>query len=89
MVTLLNMERPTVWDEVSHWIDTHGEIANKDLCKIADVDTLKASKMLKAWEDQGMLARVPDRAKRNMAYVKLAQAGEQADLLSSVPDNKF
>lgn len=88
-VTLLNMERPTVWDEVNHWIDAHGEIANKDLCKIADVDTLKASKMLKAWEDQGMLARLPDRAKRNMAYVKPAQAGEQADLLSSVPDNKL
>lgn len=88
-VTLHNMERPTVWDEVSHWIDTHGEIANKGLCKIANVDTLKASKMLKAWEDQGMLARLPDRAKRNMAYAKPAQASEQADLLSSVPDNKL
>jgi len=24
------MECPSVWDEVSHWIDAHGEIANVD-----------------------------------------------------------
>ena len=88
-VTLLNMERPTVWDEVSDWIDRNGPIANSDICQIASVDTLKASKMLKAWEDQGVLARLPDRAKRNTAYVKPAQADEQADLLSSVLDNKL
>lgn len=88
-VTLLNMERPTVWDEVSDWIDRNGPIANSDICQIASVDTLKASKMLKAWEDQGVLARLPERAKRNMAYVKPAQADEQADLLSSMLDNKL
>ncbi|MDN5882055.1 MAG: putative DNA binding domain-containing protein, partial [Nitrosospira sp.] len=88
-VTLLNMERPTVWDEVSDWIDRNGLIANSDICQIASVDTLKASKMLKAWENQGILARLPERAKRNMAYVKPSQADEQADLLSSVLDNKL
>lgn len=89
-VTLLNMERPTVWDEVSNWIDRNGSIANSEICQIASVDTLKASKMLKAWADQGVLARVPHRAKRNMAYVKPVRADdEQADLLSSVLDNKL
>ncbi|WP_074775038.1 RNA-binding domain-containing protein [Nitrosospira multiformis] len=88
-VTLLNMERPTVWDEVSDWIDRNGPVSNSDICQIAGVDTLKASKMLKAWEDQGVLARLPDRAKRNMAYVKPAQADEQADLLSTMLDNKI
>lgn len=88
-VTLHNMERPTVWDEVSHWIDTHGEIANKDLCKIADVDTLKASRMLMAWVTQGLLEPLPDRAKRNTAYSKPTQPADQASLLSESKDNKL
>ena len=81
-VTLLNHERPTVWDEVSHWIDAHGAIANSDLCHIADVDTLAASRMLRAWVDQGVLEPLPNRAKRNMAYTKPAQPAEQQTLLS-------
>ena len=66
-LTLLNLERPSVWDEVSDWLDRHGAIANADLCRIAGVDTLKASKMLSAWREQGLLAPIPDRAKRKMA----------------------
>ena len=81
-VTLLNLERPTVWDEVSHWIDSNGPIANSDICQIANVDTLKASKMLRAWEEQGVLIRLPERAKRNMAYTKPTQSNEQPSLLS-------
>ncbi len=86
-VTLLNMERPSVWDEVSAWIDTHGSVANAELCKMANMDTLKASKMLGAWRDQGLLVALPDRAKRNMAYAK-AEA-ETPDLLSNTLDNKL
>ena len=88
-VTLLNMERPTVWNEVSDWIDRNGPIANSDICQIANVDTLKASKMLKAWEEQGVLIRLPERAKRNMAYTKPEQPAEQASLLSEAEDNKL
>ena len=85
-LTLLNMERPTVWDEVSAWIDTRGSIANVELCKLAGVDTLKASKMLGAWRDQGLLMALPDRAKRNMAYAK--PEAQTPDLLSTGQDNK-
>lgn len=88
IVTLLNLERPTVWDEVSDWIDRNGELANAELCRIAGVDTLKASKMLKAWVEQGVLEQVPDRAKRNTAYIKPAQP-VQGDLLSATQDNKL
>ncbi|HEY3326152.1 MAG TPA: ATP-binding protein [Novimethylophilus sp.] len=88
-VTLLNLERPTVWDEVSHWIDTHGAIANADLCQIAGVHTLSASRMLKAWVDQGVLVPLPDRAKRNMAYTKPTQPPDQQSLLSEANDNKL
>lgn len=88
-VTLLNMERPTIWDEVSDWIDRNGAVANADLCRIAGVDTLKASKMFKAWVEQGLLDPLTDRGKRNMAYVKPARAAEQLSLLSEALDNKL
>lgn len=87
-VTLLNLERPSAWDEVSDWIDREGSIQNAKLCEIAKVDTLKASKMLVAWREQGLLVPLPDRAKRNMAYTKPAKAGmEQGSLLSGLEDN--
>jgi len=86
-VTLLNMERPSIWDEVSDWIDRNGALANADLCRISGVDTLKASKMLKAWVDQGVLVQLPTSAKRYTAYVKPAQPPEQRTLLSSEEDN--
>ncbi len=88
-VTLRNLERPSAWDEVSDWIDRHGSIANADLCRIAKVDTLKASKMLAAWREQGVLVALPERAKRNMAYTKPAQPNQEPDLLSNGQENKL
>lgn len=88
-VVLLNHERPTAWDEVSDWLDRHGTIANADVVRIAAVDTLRASKMLGAWREQGLLMALPGRAKRNMAYAK-PQAAELADpgaLFSTAPEN--
>ncbi|MFZ4855299.1 MAG: hypothetical protein ACOYL3_02785 [Desulfuromonadaceae bacterium] len=86
-VTLLNLERPTVWDEVSDWIDRNGALANADLCRIAGVDTLKVSKMLKAWVEQGVLVQPPVLAKRYTSYVKPAQPTAQGVLLSEAQDN--
>jgi ATP-dependent DNA helicase RecG len=86
-VTLLNMERPTIWDEVSDWIDRNGAVANADLCRIAGVDTLKASKMFKAWVDQGVLEQLTVTAKRYTSYVKPAQPPVQGALLSDEKDN--
>jgi len=88
-VTLLNLERPTVWDEVSDWIDRNGPIANADLCRIGGMDTLNASKLLRSWVEQGLLEPLADRAKRNMAYTKPAQPAEQLSLLSETLDNKL
>ena len=86
-VTLLNLERPSVWNEVSDWIDREGSIQNAKLCEIAKVDTLKASKMFAAWREQGLLVPLPDRGKRNMAYTKPAQSGEQSSLFSVPGEN--
>ncbi|MCL4739568.1 MAG: putative DNA binding domain-containing protein [Burkholderiaceae bacterium] len=86
-VTLFNAKRPSAWDEVSDWIDRHGVIANADVVRIAGVDTLKASKLLVAWRDQGLLVALPGRAKRNMAYTKPSAADAPMSLLSPLEDN--
>jgi ATP-dependent DNA helicase RecG len=86
-VTLLNLERPSAWDEVSDWIDRNGSIRNLKLCEIAEVDTLKASKMLAAWVEQGVLKPLPGLGKRNMAYIKATPADDQVDLLSGAEEN--
>ena len=78
-----------MWDEVSDWVDRNGPIANADLCRIAGIDTLKASKLLKAWVEQGLLEPLPGRAKRMTAYIKPAQPAEQPSLLSEAEDNKL
>ena len=57
IVSLLNEERPPIWEQVSDWIDRNGPIANSDLCSIAGVNTLRASRMLKRWVEQGVLQR--------------------------------
>lgn len=86
-VTLLNLKRPSAWDEVSDWIERHGSIANADVVRMAKVDTLKASKLLTGWREQGLLETVPGRGKRNMAYAKPMQAGTNLSLLSGLEDN--
>ncbi|HEY4081156.1 MAG TPA: ATP-binding protein [Burkholderiaceae bacterium] len=89
-VMLLNEERPPVWEQVSDWMDRNGPIANGDLCKVAGLDTLKASKQLKRWVDQGLLVADPNRGRRNMVYRKPADAtaSQSLDLLSRTPENK-
>jgi ATP-dependent DNA helicase RecG len=71
-LTLFNLERPTAWDEVSHWIDKHGPISNSQLREIAKVEVTEASRMLKEWVQQGVLVALPDRGRRNAAYAKPA-----------------
>lgn len=86
-VTLFNAKRPSAWDEVSDWIDRHGSIANADVVRIARLDTLKASKLLTSWREQGLLVPLQGRAKRNMAYAKPNGAETELSLLSALEDN--
>ena len=89
LVTLLNEERPPIWEQVSDWMDRHGPIANSDLCHITGLDTLKASKMLKRWVEQGLIVADPTRGKRNMVYDKPAASPDESTpgLLASDEDN--
>jgi hypothetical protein len=65
-------------------------ITNSDLCKIANIDTLTASKLFSKWVVKGML--IPDKSKgtRGSRYSKPGQAVEQLSLflLSNHEDNK-
>jgi ATP-dependent DNA helicase RecG len=74
MVTLLNEERPPVWEQVSDWMARHGPISNSELCRIAALDTLKASKLLKQWVEQGLLIPEATKAKRHRVYYKSGAA---------------
>ena len=88
-VKLINEERPPMWEQVNEWIERNGPIANSDLCKIATVDTLTASKMLKRWVEQGVLVADPTRGKRNMVYYKPVEREDiQQTLLFTLSDNK-
>jgi ATP-dependent DNA helicase RecG len=87
-VSLFNAKRPTAWDEVSDWLDRNGSITNADVVRISKLDTLKASKLLTSWRDQGLLVPVPGRGKRNMAYSKPSGGGQaELSLLSEAEDN--
>ncbi len=86
-VWLLNEEQPPIWEQVYSWIETHGSIANRDLRDIANVETLKASKMLKKWVLQGLLLPDTSQGKRKTIYRLSAEAPPQS-LLSKALDNK-
>lgn len=87
MVTLLNEERPPVWTQVSDWIDRKGPISNGQLRQIAEIDITEASRMLKAWVSQGLLAALPDRGRRNAAYGKPDANVPVASLFAEVAAN--
>lgn len=88
LVTMLNEERPPIWEQVSDWMDRHGPISNSQLCSLSGLDTLKASKLLKRWVDQGLLVPDTTKAKRNMVYLKPVVAGDdEPGLFAEAPDN--
>jgi len=90
MVMLRNEERPAVWEQVSAWIDRNGSISNSELCKIAGIDTLKASKMLKKWVNAEMLVPDTSRGKRGTRYRRVGGGVTQQPFLSlsELVDNK-
>lgn len=89
-VLLLNEERPPVWEQVSNWIDRNGFITNGELCRIASVDTLKASKMLRKWVELEMLEMDISMGKKKALYRKVGSAAGKRVIssLSGLSDNK-
>lgn len=88
MVTLLDEERPAMWEQVSDWIDRTGFIANRDLRQIAGVETLEASRILKAWVGNGLLLADDSKGKRGTVYRKpVAPPPDSLSLFSEAADN--
>lgn len=66
-VYLWNENRPSIWEQVSDFLDKHKEIGNAEVRRLMQSDdTLKASKMLKSWVDQGLLEVSNPDAGRNV-----------------------
>lgn len=87
-LTLLNLARPSRWDEVSDWIDRHGPIANNQLRDIAHLDTLAASKQLRNWVMQGVLVALPSASRQQARYTKPELVNGSNDSLSLGLDNE-
>ncbi len=87
-VTLLNLVRPTVWNEVSDWIERNGPIANAQLRDIAGLDTLAASKQLRAWVAQGVLVALPAASRQQARYTLPNRLQAGGDSLSLGLDNE-
>ena len=84
-----NEERPAIWEQVSDWIDRNGSISNRELRRIAGIETLKASKMLKKWVDADMLVPDTSKGKRGTRYMRVGGGYVQQYLsLSELTDNK-
>ncbi|MFW2356423.1 ATP-binding protein [Hydrogenophaga sp.] len=81
-VTLLNLERPSVWDEVDDWIDRNGPIGNANLREIAGWDTLTASRQLRNWVSQGLLEPLPAASRQQARYTKPSKDGKGQNSLS-------
>ena len=81
--------RGRVWEQVSDWIDRNGSISNRELCRIAGIETLKASKMLKKWVDADMLVPDTSKGKRGTKYMRVGGGYvHQYISLSELTDNK-
>ena len=87
-VTLLNLERPSVWDEVNDWIDRNGPIGNANLREIAGWDTLTASRQLRNWVSQGLLEPLPTASRQQARYTKPSKDGKGQNPLSWGFDNE-
>ena len=72
LTILRNLNQPSAWQQVSHFVDEHGSISNAEVREILDTDDrIRASRQLKEWVDLGLLVVTdPDSAKKLRRYRK-------------------
>ena len=72
VVYLFNENRPSAWEQVSDYLEKHGEIGNAEVRRLMRTsDTLRASKQLKVWVNLGLLVVAnPYAAKQFRKYTK-------------------
>ena len=70
-VILRNAEKPSEWDKVRHYLDNKKKfyVVNEDVREIIkNPDTMRVSKLLTKWVNQGLLIKLDNSAKRNAKY---------------------
>ncbi len=70
VVYLFNESRPTIWGQVAKYLEAHGRIGNAEVRQLLQSDDpVRASKLLKAWVQKGLLVVVdPKAAKQHRRY---------------------
>ena len=78
---LLNAERASEWDKVYNYLSKKVKyVCNEDVRKIiGNADTVKVSRLLKKWVDQGLLTKIDTGAKKTTKY--RLPSGKMADFL--------
>jgi len=73
LLILLNIKKIEYWDTVSKFLDKNYQITNESARKITGVsDTLKMSRLLKEWCENGLLEKI-GKAKKDSSYRKPGQ----------------
>jgi len=82
VVYLLNSNRPTIWAQVSEYIDREKTIGNAEVRRLMGTDdTLAASKQLRRWVDEGVLVVVNPEAGKNVRRYTKPDTEPEDDLL--------
>ncbi len=70
VVTCFNAARPDLWSEVEHYLEAHLDIGNVEIRNLLGTDDpVRASRVLKAWVDLGLLVVTnPAAAKQRRRY---------------------
>jgi ATP-dependent DNA helicase RecG len=72
VVSLFNENRPTLWEQVSQYVDLHGSIGNAEVRQLMGTeDVLSASKRIRQWVDMALLVVVnPQAGTKARRYAK-------------------
>lgn len=71
MLVLFNLEAVEYWDTVNKYLEAHYRITNKVARQITGIeDTLKMSRLLKTWVDDGLLEKIGVSDKKAVYYVR-------------------
>ena len=72
MVQLLNGNRPSLWEQVSDYINRHGSIGNADVRQLRGTDdVLGVSRLIREWVDLGVLVVAnPEAGPKHRRYTK-------------------
>jgi ATP-dependent DNA helicase RecG len=72
IVTLFNENRPSLWEQVSQYVDQHGSIGNAEVRQLMGTENvLSVSKLIRDWVDRGLLVVAnPQAGTRVRRYAK-------------------